>query len=68
MVLCAVRDEAKLASWIDKLTRKDIRFITWTEPDRDNELTAIATEMLSGKQRRLLRDLQLMKGECSCGS
>ena len=59
--LCTVRDEERLRAAAAKLERLGIRFKAWYEPDKDNQLTAIATEPISGEKRRHMRDFQLLK-------
>jgi len=60
--LCAVRDEERLERAAEKLERKGIRLRRWREPDID-QLTAIATEPISGDARRYFKDFQLLKGD-----
>lgn len=61
LILCEVRNEQRLQSVIRKLEKHNIKFVTFHEPDRDNELTAICTEPVSGEARRIFRDYQLIK-------
>lgn len=39
-----------------------IQFSRFHEPDRNNELTAIATEPVADGDRRIFRKLELVKG------
>lgn len=59
--LCAVKNEANLISGALHLNSYGIRFYAWYEPDRNNELTALATAPISGNQRRYLRKFQCLK-------
>jgi len=43
LIYLGVDNEQDLKCWGDKLSRKSIKWIGFREPDRDNELTAIAT-------------------------
>ena len=61
LIACDVRDEQRLQSVIRKLQKNNIKFVAFHEPDRDNELTAICTEPVTGEARRVFRDYQLIK-------
>jgi len=63
VVYCAVRNERHLARWAQKIKQAGIAFCAFREPDLNNEHTALATEPVSGEDRRLFRHLQLVKGE-----
>jgi hypothetical protein len=60
--LCTVENEAELRFHLDRLVKEGIRICAWYEPDRNNELTAIASEPISGERRRLFREFKLLKG------
>lgn len=60
LVLCVVKNEAKLQSIIKELYDKNIRIKTFREPDIGNQLTAIATEPLYGDDRKALSRFQLL--------
>lgn len=62
LVLCHVKHEDALHAQAEKLQSSGIRFEKFYEPDRDNELTALATAPIKGDDRRLFRRLQLVKG------
>jgi hypothetical protein len=62
-----VRDEKRLRHDLDKLVKAGVRIRAWYEPDRNNELTAIASEPVSGDRRKLFRNFQLLKLEVSHG-
>ena len=60
-VFTSVKNEGELYRWIGKLERLGVRFYAWSEPDMDNELTAIATEPVYGSGRRFFKNLKLVK-------
>lgn len=60
LVLCLVKNEAKLKNVIAELYNKNIKIKTFREPDRNNEITAIATEPLYGAERKALVRFQLL--------
>lgn len=62
IVFCNVKDERALVICGDRLRSRGIAIAEFTEPDRDNELTAIATEPLYGESRKHLSKLQLVRG------
>lgn len=62
LVLCGVPHEDALLAQADRLEAHGVPFERFYEPDRDNELTAIATAPVHGDARRVFRKLQLMKG------
>jgi len=61
LVLCTSPDEISLSQQADALTSAGIRVTLFHEPDRNNELTAIATEPLCNRRRKLLRRLPLLQ-------
>lgn len=63
VVLCAVRSERQLLRWFHKMKQAGIGVCAFREPDLDNSITALATEPVSGEDRRFFRSLQLVKGE-----
>ncbi|MCI0639056.1 MAG: hypothetical protein L0Y72_20615 [Gemmataceae bacterium] len=54
LVLCGVASEVRLLAAADHLHRHDIRSALFREPDRANEVTALATEPLTAEKRRFL--------------
>ena len=62
-MLCCVKDEDSLRYQAERLGFRGVSLQKFHEPDRDNELTAIATAPITGKDRRLFNKLQLAKGE-----
>jgi hypothetical protein len=60
LVVCGARDERQLYRCLDRLADAGIRCRAFREPDLDGQLTAVATEPLSGRQREALRDYQLL--------
>lgn len=61
LVLCSVSDERTLRSYMDRLNVHGIKYSKFCEPDRNNELTAIATEPIIGSHRRHFRNVSLLK-------
>lgn len=60
-VVCSVKSAEQLLNSSDYLTNNNIDHSVWYEPDFNNEPMALATTLLSGKTRRLLRKFQLLK-------
>jgi hypothetical protein len=52
LVLIGIADERQLFQCAERLRRLHIDFCPFHEPDRDNELTAVATAPISGADRR----------------
>lgn len=65
LVVLGVKDEAALFKSANKLASAGIKFRIFTEPDRDGEATALATEAIFGERRRFFRTYQLLKGAAS---
>jgi hypothetical protein len=61
LVICGVRDEPRLWRCLDVLSAAGIRHCAFHEPDLDGQLTAVATEPLSGPIRQVFRRYQLLK-------
>lgn len=61
LVMCVVRNEAKLREVMSRLDSQQIRFKEFREPDRDNETTALATEPLRGDRRTFFKKYQLLR-------
>ena len=61
LVYCSVRNEQRLERACAHLDKHGIRYATFYEPDKNNELTAIATEHLIGKRRCPMRQFQIIK-------
>ena len=59
--LCAVKDERRLLHDLNKLKSLGIRIVEWREDDLNGELTAFATEPISGEMRHHFRNFQLLK-------
>jgi hypothetical protein len=55
LVVCGVPDERHLYQCIERFRRLGISHSPFHEPDRGDELTAIATEPIYGPRRRLFR-------------
>lgn len=54
LVLCGVATERDLLAAADRLERAGIRFALFREPDRNDEVTALATEPLGSARRGVL--------------
>jgi len=64
LVLCSAPEE-KIEKLIDKLEFRGIKFSLFREPDIGNQMTAIATVPLKGKDRKLFKGFKLLgKEEC----
>jgi hypothetical protein len=61
LVLLGVRDEQELFQTLCRLEALGITFKVFREPDRNNELTAIATAPLSGATRKLFKRYQCLQ-------
>jgi hypothetical protein len=60
LVLCGVPDEPTLVREAERLEAFGIPIAKFHEPDRGNELTAIATAPLKGEDRRPMRRYKLL--------
>jgi hypothetical protein len=60
VVVCGVRDGPRLVRCLDRLAQAGVRCCAFHEPDLDHQLTALATEPLSGAKRALLGNFQLL--------
>jgi hypothetical protein len=61
VIVCGIRDEQILEKSLKKLQSQGVQCKTFHEPDRGNELTAIATEPIYGDRRKLFRSYQLLQ-------
>ncbi len=61
LVVIGVENEPELVRCAEKLDDLGVRFHLFVEPDKNNEFTALATEPVSGKTRRVFRDYQLLQ-------
>lgn len=61
LILCSMKGEAQLRRAADDIENQGIRIKRFFEPDIGNQMTAFATEPLSGEQRKLFRKFQLIK-------
>lgn len=61
--ICAVKDEKRLLHDMEKLSQLGIQLRAFYESDLNNELTAFATEPISGDRRWHFRNFQLLKAE-----
>ena len=60
LVLIGVNDENSLKDISKYISINDIEFSEWREPDRNNELTSIATEPISGDRRKIFKKFKLL--------
>jgi len=60
LIVCGVHDEPALWRFLHRLQQHEVRFLPFFEPDRGNELTALATEPVFDDTRRLFRNLRLL--------
>jgi hypothetical protein len=61
LVLCTAESEEALAGLFNRLLEAGVRCCAWYEDDLGGQLTAIATGLLRGKERALLRGLPLLR-------
>lgn len=61
LILCGVNNESALKREASKLQALGVRFAKFHEADCNNELTAVATELISGDRRRYFRRYKLLK-------
>ena len=55
LVVLGVKDQQQLYKSAQKLDRAGVQYRIFTEPDRNGEATALATEPIFGEQRHLFR-------------
>jgi hypothetical protein len=60
LVVCGVTDEAALRQSLEHITSQGVRCRPFHEPDLGGQLTAWATEPVSGRTRRLFRRFRLL--------
>ena len=63
IVVCSVSDERSLLRAASRLNRDSVRAVLFREPDMKGQATALATEPLCGKRRRVLARYKLWKGD-----
>ena len=61
LVVCSIRNEEGLHRAIAHLERNGVRFRTFIEPDRGNEMTAVATEPIFEDKRKIFKKFQCLK-------
>ena len=61
--ICNVRDEKRLIHDMEKLKVAGVKLTPFYESDLNNQLTAFATEPITGEQRKLFRNFQLLTAE-----
>jgi len=62
VVALGVNDESHLFKSAKKLDSAGIRYSLFIEPDMNNEVTALASEPVSGNNRLVFKNYQLLKG------
>lgn len=60
LIYLVVKDEKKLKNTVKELIEHGINFTIFREADKDNELTAIATEPLNDSRRKVLKRFMLL--------
>lgn len=60
MIILGVKNEIKLIETKRKLLEAGFRCSAFHEPDRNNELTAVATEPVIGDRRNFFKKYQLL--------
>ncbi|HJT78438.1 MAG TPA: hypothetical protein VJ739_14640 [Gemmataceae bacterium] len=55
LVVCGLPDQRRLFQCMDHLRRRGVSSRPFYEPDRGDELTAVATEPVFGDRRKLFR-------------
>lgn len=65
LVVLGIRNEAQLHKVLYKLQVQGILHKVFIEPDRNNELTAIATGIVPEEHRAFFRNYQLLKAEAT---
>ena len=59
VIILQVKNEEKLYRVQDYLSQREIRFESFIEPDIGDQITAIATEPISGDSRQFFKRFQL---------
>ena len=60
IILCEIKGERQLFKFAKKLEKAGVRCALFQEPDRDDEYTALATEVVYDSHRSLFKNLQLL--------
>lgn len=61
VIVLGVRDESKLHQVRQRLVEAGFRHVHFYESDFDDQLTALATEPVSGERRKWFRKYQLLR-------
>lgn len=61
LVVCHVQNEKELVDFASQLSLLGINYGIFKESDMDNQYTALATELIKGKNRKIFRKLKLLK-------
>ena len=62
VIICTVPSEYDLVDYFSRLEKNNISFKVFQEPDLDNQFTALATEPIYGKHRKVFSNLPLLRG------
>lgn len=60
VIICVVKSEQKLKKVAEEISKQNIKFSSFFEPDIGNQMTAIATEALPETKRYIFKRFQLM--------
>ncbi len=60
VIICVVKSETKLKEIAAELSDQKIKYSAFNEPDKNNELTAIASEPITGMDREAFKRFQLL--------
>lgn len=63
LIVLGVNNESKLYQAIQKLNFHGIRHKPFREADRNDEITAVATEIVTGERRSIFKKYQLLSTE-----
>lgn len=61
LVICGIATEKKLLTEADRLRIMGVKLKVFREADKNNEATALATEIIFGEARKVFRKYQLLK-------
>jgi peptidyl-tRNA hydrolase len=61
LVVCGVENERKLLTEYEKLSKIGVKTKVFYEEDRNNEATALASEIVFGEDRKYFRKYKLLK-------
>jgi len=61
VIILGIKNECKLRRVCNYLVENNIQYVGFQEPDRDDELTAVATQPITGSDRDIFKKYQLLK-------